>query len=153
MLPALYRAAQLLRARNQELALLEMCDTGKPIQETETVDIYSGADCLAFFAGLADKLYGKSHDLGDAFFYTRQEPLGVCASIGAWNYPLQIACWKSAPALACGNSVIFKPAELTPLSALKLAEIFTEAGLPNGVFNVLAVQYFWPPSAVLKEHA
>ena len=69
--------------------------------------------------------------------YTRREPLGVCAGIGAWNYPLQIACWKSAPALACGNAMVFKPAELTPLTAAKLAEIYTEAGVPPGVFNVV----------------
>ena len=72
-----------------------------------------------------------------AFAYTRREPLGICVGIGAWNYPIQIACWKSAPALACGNAMIFKPAELTPLTATVLAEIYTEAGLPPGVFNVI----------------
>ena len=98
----------------------------------------SGADCLEYFAGIAAGLSGEHIDLGpSAFGYTRREPLGVVAGIGAWNYPLQIACWKAAPALACGNAMIFKPAELTPLSAVKLAEIFTEAGLPDGVFNVV----------------
>ena len=131
-------AAALLRERNAELALLETRDTGKPIQETSTVDVLSGADCLEYFGGIAAGLSGEHIDLGpSAFGYTRREPLGVVAGIGAWNYPLQIACWKAAPALACGNAMIFKPAELTPLSAVKLAEIFTEAGLPDGVFNVV----------------
>ncbi len=131
-------AAALLRERNAELALLETRDTGKPIQETSAVDVLSGADCLEYFAGIAAGLAGEHIDLGpSAFGYTRREPLGVVAGIGAWNYPLQIACWKAAPALACGNAMIFKPAELTPLTAVKLAEIFTEAGLPDGVFNVV----------------
>nr|WP_246252379.1 betaine-aldehyde dehydrogenase [Ancylobacter pratisalsi] len=134
----LKRVADLLRARNDELAHLETLDTGKPIQETSVVDVLSGADCIEYYAGLAAGLSGEHVDLGpSAFGYTRREPLGVVAGIGAWNYPLQIACWKSAPALACGNAMIFKPAELTPLTALKLAEIMTEAGVPAGVFNVV----------------
>ncbi len=132
------RAADLLRARNDELARLETLDTGKPIQETSVVDVVSGADCLEYFAGLAGGLAGEHIDLGPAAMgYTRREPLGIVAGIGAWNYPLQIACWKAAPALACGNAMIFKPAELTPLTAPKLAEIFAEVGLPDGVFNVV----------------
>ena len=75
--------------------------------------------------------------MGGDFFYTRKEALGICAGIGAWNYPIQIACWKSGPALAAGNAFIFKPSEETPVGALKLAEIFTEAGVPDGVFNVV----------------
>ncbi|WP_407051652.1 betaine-aldehyde dehydrogenase [Methyloraptor flagellatus] len=134
----LRRAADLLRARNDELAEIETRDTGKPIQETSVVDIISGADCLEYFAGLAPTLTGEHVDLGpSAFGYVRREPLGVVGGIGAWNYPIQIACWKSAPALACGNAMVFKPAELTPLTAAKLAEIFAEAGLPDGVFNVI----------------
>jgi betaine-aldehyde dehydrogenase len=134
----LRRAAELLRARKAELARLEVLDTGKPISEALAVDIDSGADCLEYFAGLAAGIGGEHVDLGgQAFFYTRREPLGVCAGIGAWNYPLQIACWKSAPALACGNTMVFKPSELTPVTALRLAEIFAEAGLPPGVFNVV----------------
>ncbi len=124
----LRRAAGILRARNQELAELETRDTGKPIQETSVVDVVSGADCLEYFAALAQSLSGEHIDLGpQAFGYTRREPLGVVAGIGAWNYPLQIACWKAAPALACGNAMIFKPAELTPLTAVKLEEILLEA--------------------------
>ncbi len=133
----LNRAVALLRQRNDELAHLEVLDTGKPIQEASVVDVLSGADCIEYYAGLAASLHGEHFDLGSSFAYTRREPLGVCAGIGAWNYPLQIACWKSGPALACGNAMIFKPAELTPLTAPKLAEIFTEAGVPDGVFNVV----------------
>ncbi len=147
----LRRAADLLRAANVELAELECRDTGKPIQETIAVDVLSGADCLEYYGGIAATLVGEHVDLGPtAFGYTRREPLGVVAGIGAWNYPLQIACWKAAPALACGNAMIFKPAELTPLSALRLAEIFTEAGLPDGVFNV--VQGFADTGRLLTRH-
>jgi betaine-aldehyde dehydrogenase len=133
----LKRAADLLRARREELARLEVLDTGKPIAEAAVVDVDSGADCLEYFGGLAASLAGEHIDLGSAFVYTRREPLGVCAGIGAWNYPLQIASWKSAPALACGNAMVFKPSELTPVTAPKLAEVYTEAGLPAGVFNVI----------------
>ncbi len=147
----LKRAAELLRARNDELARLETLDTGKPIQETSVVDVLSGADCLEYYAGLAASLSGEHVDLGpSAFGYTRREPLGIVAGIGAWNYPLQIACWKSAPALACGNAMIFKPAELTPLTALKLAEIYVEAGVPEGVFSV--VQGFADTGRLLTRH-
>ncbi|MGH8232073.1 MAG: betaine-aldehyde dehydrogenase [Steroidobacteraceae bacterium] len=134
----LRRAADALRARNDELAELETRDTGKPIRETRAVDVVSGADCLEYFASLAASVTGEQVDLGpQAFGYTRREALGVVAGIGAWNYPLQIACWKAAPALACGNAMIFKPSELTPLSARVLAEIFTAAGLPGGIFQVV----------------
>ena len=133
----LRRAAELLRARREELARLEVLDTGKPIAEAIAVDVDSGADCLEYFGGLAASLSGEHIDLGSAFVYTRREPLGVCAGIGAWNYPLQIACWKSAPALACGNAMVFKPSELTPVTAPKLAEVFAEAGLPDGTFNAV----------------
>lgn len=133
----LARAAQLLRERNDELAALEVADTGKPIAEADCVDVASGADAIEYYAGLAASVHGDHVQLGQSFAFTRREPLGVCAGIGAWNYPLQIACWKSAIALACGNAMVFKPAELTPLTALKLAEIYSEAGLPPGVFNVV----------------
>ncbi|HSL25372.1 MAG TPA: betaine-aldehyde dehydrogenase [Acidimicrobiia bacterium] len=133
----LRKAADLLRDRNEDLARLEVLDTGKPFQEAVAVDVLSGADCLDYYAGIAPAIHGETFDLGGSWGYTRREPLGVCAGIGAWNYPLQIACWKSAPALACGNAMVFKPAELTPLTALKLAETYTEAGLPAGVFNVV----------------
>ena len=133
----LRRAADLMRARNRELSELETLDTGKPVQETLVADAASGADCLEFFGGLAAAINGRAIDLGQSFAYTRREPLGVCAGIGAWNYPIQIAAWKAAPALAAGNAMVFKPSEVTPLSALRLAEILREAGLPPGVFNVV----------------
>ena len=134
----LRKAVDILRARNDELAALETLDTGKPLSETQAVDIVTGTDVLEYYAGLIPALEGQQIPLRDtSFVYTRREPLGVVAGIGAWNYPIQIALWKSAPALAAGNAMIFKPSEVTPLSVLKLAEIYTEAGLPDGVFNVL----------------
>ena len=133
----LRRAADLLRARNETLSRLETLDTGKPLQETRVADAASAADALEFFAGAAAVFNGEHVDLGGPFGYTRREPLGVCAAIGAWNYPIQIAGWKSAPALAMGNAMVFKPSETTPLSALALAEIYSEAGLPDGLFNVI----------------
>ncbi|MEO3435260.1 betaine-aldehyde dehydrogenase [Inquilinus sp. CAU 1745] len=146
----LMKAVALLRERRDELARLEVMDTGKPIAEASVVDVDSGADAIEYFAGMAAGLHGQHYDLGGPFAYTRREPLGVCAGIGAWNYPLQIACWKSGPALACGNSMIFKPSELTPLTALKLAEIYAEAGVPPGVFNV--VQGKGPTGQALATH-
>lgn len=134
----LLKAVDILRQRNDELAYLETLDTGKPLSETQYVDIVTGADVLEYYAGLAPSIEGRQIPLRDtSFIYTKEEPLGVVAGIGAWNYPIQIALWKSAPALAAGNAMIFKPSEVTPLTALKLAEIYSEAGLPNGVFNVV----------------
>ena len=133
----LHKAVNILRERNDELAKVEVIDTGKPIQEANCVDIQTGADVIEYFAGLAPTQIGSQQPVGNDFFYTRKEPLGICAGIGAWNYPLQIACWKSGPALAAGNAMIFKPSEETPLGAIKLAEIFIEAGMPAGVFNVV----------------
>lgn len=138
----LLNAVKILRERNNDLAALEVMDTGKPLQEALEVDVASGADVIEYFAGLVPAMQGDQQPLGESqFFYTRREPLGICAGIGAWNYPIQIAMWKSAPALAAGNAMIFKPSEETPLTALKLAEIFTEAGLPDGVFNVVQGDY------------
>lgn len=134
----LRRAVEILREKNDALAEIETLDTGKPLSETRYVDIVTGADVLEYYAGLVPALEGQQIPLRESsFVYTRREPLGVVAGIGAWNYPIQIALWKSAPALAAGNAMIFKPSEVTPLTALKLAEIYTEAGLPDGVFNVL----------------
>lgn len=133
----LRRAADILRERNHDLSVLETYDTGKPYQETSVADATSGADALEYFGGMAATLTGEHIQLGENWVYTRREPLGVCVGIGAWNYPTQIACWKGAPALACGNAMIFKPSETTPLSALKVAEILHEAGLPAGLYNVV----------------
>ena len=134
----LRRAADILRERNHDLSVLETLDTGKPLQETLVADATSGADALEYFGGLAGSLTGEHIPLGGGdFVYTVREPLGVCVGIGAWNYPTQIACWKGAPALACGNAMVFKPSETTPLCTLKVAEILFEAGLPAGVYNVI----------------
>ena len=134
----LRRAADILRDRNHDLSVLETLDTGKPLQETLVADATSGADALEYFGGLAGSLTGEHIALaGGDFVYTVREALGVCVGIGAWNYPTQIACWKGAPALACGNAMVFKPSETTPLSTLKVAEILHEAGLPAGVYNVV----------------
>ena len=134
----LLRAVAIIRERNDELAALDTLDTGKPIAETTTEDVVTGADVIEFYAGVVQTLHGETIDFpGQGFARMKREPLGVCVGIGAWNYPIQIAMWKSALALACGNAMIFKPAEMTPLSAGVLAEIYTEAGLPDGVFNVV----------------
>lgn len=146
----LRRAACIMRERNRELSELETLDTGKALSETLVADAASGADCLEYFGALAADINGEYIDLGGSFAYTRREPLGICAGIGAWNYPIQIASWKAAPALACGNAMIFKPSEVTPLSALKLAEILTAAGVPAGVFNV--VQGLGDVGAALASH-
>ena len=147
----LLNAVAILRARNDELAQLETLDTGKPLSETLYVDIVTGADVIEYYAGLAAAIEGRQIPLRESsFVYTRQEPLGVVGGIGAWNYPIQIAMWKAAPALAAGNAMVFKPSEITPLGALKLAEIFTEAGLPDGVFNVVLGDY--RVGAALSEH-
>lgn len=135
----LLRAASILRERNDELALTETLDTGKPLSETTTVDIATGTDVLEYYAHLvAPGISGKSTRLReDALVVTSHEPMGVCAGIGAWNYPIQIALWKSAPCLAAGNCMVYKPSEVTPLHANTLAQIYIEAGVPPGVFNVV----------------
>ncbi|MGC4067357.1 MAG: aldehyde dehydrogenase family protein, partial [Polyangiaceae bacterium] len=115
---------------------LETLDTGKPLSETLVADWASGADALEWVPGLAAGLGRETANISGQIVYTRRRSASA-SGIGAWNYPSQIACWKAAPALACGNALIFKPSEMTPLGALKLGEIFAEAGLPDGVFNVV----------------
>ena len=136
----LRRAADVIRACNRELSVLETYDTGKALSETLYADAARGADALEYFWGFAGNLTGEHIQLGEDWVYKRSEALGICLGIGAWNYPTQIACWKAAPALACGNAMIFKPSENTPICALKIAEILSEAGLPDGVFNVVHEQ-------------
>jgi betaine-aldehyde dehydrogenase len=136
----LQKAVSILRSRNDELAKIETLDTGKPFSETSTVDVVTGADVLEYFANLVASggLNGESFHLRDsAWVYTSKEPLGVCAGIGAWNYPIQIALWKSAPCLAAGNAMVYKPSEVTPLHAQFLAQVYKEAGVPDGVFSVV----------------
>ena len=136
----LHKAASLLRERNDEIAKIETDDTGKPFSETSVVDVVTGADVLEYYANLVGGggLNGERVQLREnAWSISTKEPLGVCGGIGAWNYPIQIALWKSAPCLAAGNCMVYKPSEFTPLHGLILAEIYTQAGLPAGVFNVV----------------
>lgn len=132
----LRKAETLLRARAEEIALATTLDTGRAMSETD-YDAGGVADALEFYAGVAPAFNGETISLGESFGYTRREPLGVCVGIGAWNYPLESAGWKSAPALVTGNAMVFKPSETAPRPALLLAEIYAEAGLPDGLFNVV----------------
>jgi betaine-aldehyde dehydrogenase len=133
----LRRAAEIVRTYQRELAELEVYDTGKPIREAEPDDIVTAIDCLDYMGAQAASIHGHQFDFGESFAYTRREPLGVCAGIGAWNYPIQLAAWKVAPCLAAGNAMVYKPSELTPTNAVRLAAILVEAGVPRGVFNVV----------------
>jgi len=135
----LQRMAALLRERFDEIVTLESLDAGKPISATRRQDIPAAIDCLEYYAGWADKLAGETIPTGKpgAFTYTTLAPVGVVAAIVPWNFPLMNAVWKVAPALACGCTIVLKPAELTPLSALWLAALAAEAGLPAGVLNVI----------------
>ena len=131
------RIAGALHQHNEELSALEVQDVGKVYAEAVSADVPSGAEAFEFFASLCATYHGTSHRWPDAIGYTQRVPLGVCAGIGAWNYPVQVACWKAAPALAAGNAFILKPSEETPLTANALAEIFQNAGLPDGLFQVI----------------
>jgi acyl-CoA reductase-like NAD-dependent aldehyde dehydrogenase len=136
----LWRLADLLEQQAQTAQELESLDVGKPLLETLVFDLPQAVEHLRYFAGWATKLYGQSIPTslpGEALAYTRHEPVGVVAAITPWNFPLAIACWKLAPALACGNAVVLKPSEITPLSALWLAGLAREAGFPPGAINVV----------------
>jgi aldehyde dehydrogenase (NAD+) len=135
----LYKVADLLEERIDEFALLETLDNGKPIFESRYVDVPTAIDALRYFAGWSDKITGETLPVSGPFVfaYTLREPVGVVAAITPWNFPIIQAMWKIAAALACGNTVVHKPASYTPLTALKLAELAVEAGLPPGVLNVV----------------
>ncbi|HEY0154809.1 MAG TPA: betaine-aldehyde dehydrogenase [Longimicrobium sp.] len=134
----LYAIADGLEARADELARMEAMDNGKPVREARMIDVKESIDCFRYYAGWADKIEGDVIPVpGPYLNYTRREPMGVCGAIIPWNYPLQMAAWKVAPAIACGNTMVLKPAEQTPLTALELARVASEAGLPAGVLNVL----------------
>ena len=127
-----------LMERADEFARLETLHNGKPISESRHIEIPAAAECLEYYGGWSDKVMGETVPVkGNYLNYTLREPLGVCAAIVPWNFPLLIATWKIAPALACGNTIIVKPASQTPLTALALGEIALEVGLPPGVLNVL----------------
>ena len=134
----LLRAADLLASRADAFGRIETLDNGKPIFESAKIDMPAAAECLAYFGESADKLYGDTHpSRSDALLMTLREPIGVVGAITPWNFPLLQAMWKIAPALALGNTVVLKPASVTPLTALLFAELLTEAGLPPGAFNVV----------------
>lgn len=136
----LWKLADLIDEHAQEFQQLESLDTGKPVLETLVFDVPVASDHFRYFAGWATKINGETVTPslpGEALAYTRREPVGVVAAIVPWNFPLAIASWKLAPALACGNTVILKPSEITPLTALRLGELILEAGFPPGVVNIL----------------
>ena len=134
----LLKLAQLMRDNVEELALLESLDAGKPIRDTLSVDIPSAAKTIQWYAEAIDKLYGEVGPTGpDALSLVTREPIGVVAAIVPWNYPMIIAAWKIGAGLATGNSLVLKPASQSPLTALRVAELASEAGLPDGVFNVI----------------
>ncbi|MBT3354701.1 MAG: aldehyde dehydrogenase family protein [Candidatus Scalindua sp.] len=148
----LLEIANLIEKNKDELALLDTLDNGKPINETTNADIPLVIDCFLYYAGWADKIHGETIPVrGDFFNYTLREPVGVVGQIIPWNFPLLMAAWKIAPALACGNTIVLKPAEQTPLSALRLGEICQEAGLPDGVLNIVT-GYGPTAGAALAEH-
>jgi aldehyde dehydrogenase (NAD+) len=132
------RLADLIETHADELARLESVDNGKPFTIAKAVDVAATVGCFRYFAGWSDKIHGKTIPIdGDYFCYTRHEPVGVVGQIIPWNFPMLMLAWKLAPALATGNTVIMKPAEQTPLSALRIAELLVEAGFPEGVVNML----------------
>jgi acyl-CoA reductase-like NAD-dependent aldehyde dehydrogenase len=135
----LWRVAELIEQNAEELAQLETLDNGKPIKYSRGGDVPLTADHFRYFAGWATKLEGDTIPVSipNMFTYTLREPLGVVGQIIPWNFPLQMAAWKLAPALACGNTAVLKPAEQTPLTALRLGELMLEAGIPEGVVNIV----------------
>jgi aldehyde dehydrogenase (NAD+) len=134
----LNRLADLIEKNADELALLESLDNGKPYQVAKAADLPLTIACYRYYAGWADKVQGKTIPIaGDYFCYTRHEPVGVVGQIIPWNFPLLMQAWKLGPALATGNTVVMKPAEHTPLTALRVGELIVEAGFPEGVVNLL----------------
>jgi acyl-CoA reductase-like NAD-dependent aldehyde dehydrogenase len=134
----MFKIAELIDAHADELAELETLDNGKPLTFSRGFDIPASAETFRYYGGWVTKIYGETNPSDPAFFnYTLREPVGVCGQIIPWNFPLLMAAWKLGPALACGNTVILKPAEQTPLTALRLGELLMEAGLPDGVVNII----------------
>jgi aldehyde dehydrogenase (NAD+) len=133
-----WKLGERLMEKADEIARLETLHNGKPISESRHVEIPAAAECFQYYAGWADKVHGETVPVkGNNFVYTLREPVGVIAAIVPWNFPLLLAAWKVAPALACGNTVILKPASQTPLTAIALGEMASEVGFPPGVLNVL----------------
>jgi acyl-CoA reductase-like NAD-dependent aldehyde dehydrogenase len=134
----LFRIAELIDKNTDELAELETLDNGKGVMFSKAFDIPAAAETFRYYGGWCTKLYGETNPSDPSMFnYTLREPVGVCGQIIPWNFPLLMAAWKLGPALSCGNTVILKPAEQTPLTALRLGELLLEAGLPDGVVNII----------------
>ncbi|HVA47511.1 MAG TPA: aldehyde dehydrogenase family protein [Pirellulales bacterium] len=134
----IYKLADLMEEELDDLAALETLDNGKPIRDAKAADLPLAIDCLRYYAGFADKIHGQTIPVrGNYFTYTRREPVGVAGQIIPWNFPILMVCWKWAPALAAGCTVVMKPAEQTPLSCLRLARLAQKAGIPDGVINVV----------------
>src|ERR1051326_7916314 len=134
----LYKLSQLIEQNTPQLAELETSDNGKPIKESTYIDLPSVAENFEYFAGWATKIEGETIAVpGQMFNYALREPVGVCGQIIPWNFPLLMAAWKLAPALAAGNAVVLKPAEQTPVTALELGKLIQEAGFPDGVVNIV----------------
>ena len=134
----LLRLADLIEANAEELARLESLDTGHPLKDSRSLDVPRTAACYRYFGGMADKFQGETIPVEPGFLnYTLREPVGVVGQVVPWNFPLMFTSWKMAPALAAGNCIVMKPAEITPLSSLKIAELMAEAGMPPGVVNIL----------------
>jgi len=132
------KISQRILERADEFARLETLHNGKPIFESRHIEIPAAAECFEYYAGWADKIHGETIPVkGRYLAYTLREPVGVVAAIVPWNFPLLLTAWKVGPALACGNTVVIKPATQTPLTALALAEVALEVGLPPGVLNVV----------------
>ncbi|MEO7649532.1 MAG: aldehyde dehydrogenase family protein [Bryobacteraceae bacterium] len=148
----LWDLAELLAKNKEELAILESMENGKTVREAAGSDVGPAIDAFRYYAGWVRKIYGETIPVDGPFLnYTLREPVGVVGAIVPWNYPLQLAVWKVAPALACGCSVVLKPSEMTPLTALRLAEIAMEAGVPEGVLNVIT-GYGWTAGDAIGRH-
>src|SRR5438093_504547 len=134
----LWDISELLVKHKEELSILESMENGKTVREAAGADVGPAIDSFRYYAGWVRKIYGETIPVDGPYLnYTLREPVGVVGAIVPWNYPLQLAVWKVAPALACGCSIVLKPSEMTPLTALKLAELCMEAGIPEGVLNVV----------------
>lgn len=134
----MYRLADLIEEEMEELAALESLDNGKPIKDARAADLPLVIDCLRYYAGFADKIHGSTIPVrGNYFTYTRREPIGVAGQIIPWNFPMLMVAWKWGPALATGCTIVMKPAEQTPLTCLRMAQLAQEAGIPDGVINVV----------------
>ncbi|MBI2841998.1 MAG: aldehyde dehydrogenase [Armatimonadetes bacterium] len=150
----LRRAADILRERAEEFAVVETLDTGKPIFESRNIDIPASADSLEYYGSMVADTVGKNIPVGDsALDYTVREPVGVVAAIVPWNFPLVLACRKLAPALAAGNTVVIKPASWAPLTTLMMGDVFSEAGLPDGVLNIITGSGVVAGEAMLRHPA